>query len=283
MADTNVVKHISLERLELYDSLLKNYIDTEDAKALKTVALSPAGDALYFYTVEQPVGSTAPAFTIELPETNLDPYIQRVVNAVAGNVPTLTANGSIQDSGVALTNLADKAYVDTAVANGIASTSHLSKVIVTTLPVVSEASENTIYLIKRNAATGNDKYEEWMKIGAELVMIGDTSTDMSQYSTTAQMTAAIATAKSEALSEAALDYNAKIDAAVEEANDYTDTQTAGFGTRITTLENNYTALRDNVADLNTDVADHEDRIAALEAGGVEIEIATEGDIRALFA
>lgn len=279
---TNTVKHISLERLELYDSLLKNYIDAADAKALKTVALSPSGDALYFYTVEEPVGTTPPAFTIEFPETNLDPYILKVANAIAGNVPTLTADGSLQDSGIAAVNLADKAYVDTAVANGIASTTHLSKLIVTTLPAASAAADNTIYLIKRTTASGNDQYEEWLKIGNELVMIGDTSTDMSQYSTTAQMNAAIATAKSEALAEAALDYNPKIDAALEDANDYTDEQLAPISSKVTTLENNYNALSDNVSDLNATVSDHTSRIEALEAGGVDIEIATEEDIRSLF-
>ena len=283
MADASEsIKHISLERLALYDSLIKDYIDAEDLKALKTVALSQNGTSLNFYTVEEPVGNTEPAFTIELPQPNLEPYVQRVASATEGNLASLTATGGIQDSGIATSAVATKSYVDTAVATGIASTTHLSKQIVNTLPTVAEASENTIYLVKDASVSGADQYEEWMLIGNQLVMIGDTSTDLSQYSTTAQMESAIAAAKSEALSEAAADYDPKISAAISTAEEYADDAVSPVAGRVSTLESNYTALSDNVSFLTGTVSGHTSRIEALEAGGVDIEIATEAEIRSLF-
>ena len=278
----NTVKHISLERLTLYDSLIKDYIDAEVAKSLKTVALSQDGNSLLFYDVEEPVGTTEPKYTIEFPETNLEPYIQKVINATAGNLAALTAAGGIQDSGIAMSTVASKSDVDTAVATGIANTSHISKQVVTTLPTVAEAAENVIYLIRDNTATGSDKYEEWTLIGNDLVMIGDTTADMSQYSTTAQMNSAIDTAKADVLASAALDYEAKIAAAKNEAEEYADDAILPISTRVGTLESSYTALSDNVSSLTGTVNNHTTRIEALEAGGAEIEIATEAEIRNLF-
>lgn len=277
------IKHISLERLELYDSLIKNYIDTEDAKSLKTVALSADGKSLNFYRIEEPVGSSIPAYSIEIPQANLDPYMRKVATALAGNIPEFVSGGGVVDSGVAINDLATKSYVDSAVAGIVDATTHLTKQIVDTIPAVAEAEENVIYLIKVPSATGNDQYEEWMKIGNEVVMIGDTSTNMSNYYTKSETDSAISTATSNLSTTLTADYEAKIDAALGDANEYTDASVSGLGTRLTTAENNITALQSNVSALSTTVSDHTTRIEALEAGGADIEIATEAEIRALFS
>lgn len=66
MAKLNVLTY---ENLRLYDGLIKSFIAEEDAKSLKTVALVEG--KLNFYTVEEPIGDTVPAFSIELPKTDL--------------------------------------------------------------------------------------------------------------------------------------------------------------------------------------------------------------------
>lgn len=72
MAKMNV---FTFENLTLYDELLKAHISAEDAKALKTVAIE--GNTLKFYTVSEPVGATAPAFQITLPEQDVSDFVTK--------------------------------------------------------------------------------------------------------------------------------------------------------------------------------------------------------------
>lgn len=97
------------DNLALYDQLLKGYVDAGDAKSLKTVAIE--GNTLKFYRVSEPVGDTVPAYTITLPETDLSGLIPKITGAVAGNVVTAKADGTVQDSGVAVADLATKEEV----------------------------------------------------------------------------------------------------------------------------------------------------------------------------
>ena len=99
------------DNLALYDELLKGYIDAEDAKSLKTVAID--GNTLKFYRVSEPVGETAPAYTITLPKTDLSGLIPKITGATAGNVVTAKADGTVEDSGIKAADLATKAEVKT--------------------------------------------------------------------------------------------------------------------------------------------------------------------------
>ena len=108
MADTKL-QVFTYDNLALYDELLKGYVDAEDAKALKTVAID--GNTLKFYRVSEPVGETAPAYTITLPETDLSGLIPKITGATAGNVVTAKADGTVEDSGIKAADLATKAEV----------------------------------------------------------------------------------------------------------------------------------------------------------------------------
>lgn len=114
MAETKFT-YISLANLQLYDSLMKTYVDGKVsdgvAKSLKTVAIE--GNTLKFYTVEEPVGATSPAYTIELPEADLSDLIHKIKNATAGDVVTVNADGTLSDGGVQLSDLAKSANVTT--------------------------------------------------------------------------------------------------------------------------------------------------------------------------
>lgn len=99
----------TIDNLTLYDELLKGYVDAGDAKSLKTVAIE--GNTLKFYRVSEPVGDTAPAYTITLPETDLTGLIPKITGAVAGNVVQAKADGTVEDSGVKVADLATKAEV----------------------------------------------------------------------------------------------------------------------------------------------------------------------------
>ena len=108
MADTKL-QVFTYDNLALYDELLKGYVDAEDAKSLKTVAID--GNTLKFYRVSEPVGDTAPAYTITLPETDLSGLIPKITGATAGNVVTAKADGTVEDSGIKAADLATKAEV----------------------------------------------------------------------------------------------------------------------------------------------------------------------------
>ena len=108
MADTKL-QVFTYDNLALYDELLKGYVDAEDAKSLKTVAI--VGNTLKFYRVSEPVGETAPAYTITLPETDISGLIPKITGATAGNVVTAKADGTVEDSGIKAADLATKAEV----------------------------------------------------------------------------------------------------------------------------------------------------------------------------
>ena len=74
-----------------------------------------------------------------------------------------------------------KHYVDTQIDSKIAAANHLRRLVVTELPSSSNANINTIYMIKDPNATGSDKYKEYTLIDGELVQIGDTSVDLTNY------------------------------------------------------------------------------------------------------
>ena len=111
MADTKL-QVFTYDNLALYDELLKGYVDAEDAKSLKTVAIQ--GNTLKFYRVSEPVGETAPAYTITLPETDISGLIPKITGATAGNVVTAKADGTVEDSGIKAADLATKAEVKVA-------------------------------------------------------------------------------------------------------------------------------------------------------------------------
>lgn len=102
------MKVFTYENLVQYDNLLKNYISTEDAKSLKTVTI--VGNTVNFYREEEPLAegdeAPQPAYSIELPETDISGLIEKMENATAGNVVIANADGTVADGGIALADLA---------------------------------------------------------------------------------------------------------------------------------------------------------------------------------
>ena len=74
-----------------------------------------------------------------------------------------------------------KNYVDTTIQQAIVNAPHLKRQIVTELPNSGSLQENVIYMLKDITSTGDDKYKEYLVINNELVQIGDTSPDLSDY------------------------------------------------------------------------------------------------------
>ena len=100
------LKVLTLENLDV----IKSYIDVNDAKSLKTVAVD--GNKLKFYRVSEPVGDTEAAYEIELPETDVSNLLAKLTGATAGDVIIAKADGTIEDGGVKLADLATKEEVN---------------------------------------------------------------------------------------------------------------------------------------------------------------------------
>ena len=97
-----------------------------------------------------------------------------------GMAANAQAGGGVTE-GTITNALGYKPVSEADVNNAINNSSHLKRVITTTLPDVSKADKDTIYMIKVTSAKGNDKYQEYMLIDGSLQMIGDTSTDLTDY------------------------------------------------------------------------------------------------------
>ncbi len=95
-------------------------------------------------------------------------------DAITADGGTITGKLEITSTPTGDNDVVNKLYVDEAVANA----GHLKREIVYELPLVSEADENTIYMILDSTATGADRYKEYMKIGNAIVQVGDTSIDL---------------------------------------------------------------------------------------------------------
>lgn len=278
MAATKIA---TLANLQLYDNLLKEYMSAQDALSLKTVTIS--GNTLKFYKVTEPVGSTEPAYVIELPGSDLSGYVKKLVNAIEGNVLVATADGSMKDSGTKLTDLAKKTEVTAQIAEAISKAGHMQKEVVTVLPEASAAKENILYLYKKEGATGLDKYEIYTKIGDELVMIDDTSVDLSGYMSTEQVKSAIATAKQEAINAASADATKKANQALTDAKAYTDGEIGKVNTAVETLTGRVTANEKNIATNTTNIKSNTDKITALQGlVGEGFTAITDAEIKALF-
>lgn len=279
------IKYISYDNLVLYDTLLDGKIDAAIAKTLKAASVSSDGKKLLLYREETPTSETIPAFEIEFPETDLSGVMKKVASAVNGNVGKFE-NGTIVDSGVAIDDLATKTYVSEEVAKKIAESTHVTMQIVTQVPTAEEAKSNVIYLYKVTTANGDDVYEMYMLIGGEVVLIDDTTLDLTNYLTKQETLDQIAAAKQAAINSAvataANDATSKANKALADAKAYTDTKISDVTTKINKNTESINNINTNITNINTTLQTHEDRIESLESGMPEIATASEEDIRALF-
>ena len=117
-------------------------------------------------------------------------------------------------AGYGIADAYTKGEANTAIAAAVANAHHLKREIVSVLPEVSEANEDTIYMVPDAGNTdtaGSNKsvYTEYMLVNGAFERIGTSDVDLSNYFTKDQVTGAITTAKS----EAATDAQTKADAA----------------------------------------------------------------------
>jgi hypothetical protein len=132
------------------------------------------------------------------------------------------ANKATTLAGYGIADAYTKDEANTAIAAAVANAHHLKREIVSVLPEVSEANEDTIYMVPDAGSTdaaGSNKsvYTEYMLINGAFERIGTSDADLSNYFTKDEVTGAIATAKSEAATDAQKKADAAKDAAIAAA------------------------------------------------------------------
>lgn len=125
-------------------------------------------------------------------------------------------------AGYGIADAYTKDEANTAIATAVANAHHLKREIVSVLPEVSEANEDTIYMVPdagNTDAAGSNKsvYTEYMLVNGAFERIGTSDVDLSNYFTKDQVTGAIATAKGEAATDAQTKADAAKDAAIAAA------------------------------------------------------------------
>ena len=106
------IKIVTYENIQLYDELVKGYIDTEQAKSIKSVILS--NKTLNFYKTANPTSESVPAFSIDIPTQDVSNLIQKFSSATSGNIVTVSSDGkTISDSGKKPSDFATKSEFNT--------------------------------------------------------------------------------------------------------------------------------------------------------------------------
>lgn len=124
-----------------------------------------------------------------------------------------------------------KAQVDTAISSAVANAHHLKREIVASLPSVSSANEDTIYMVPDSGSTdasgsATSSYVEYMLINGGFERIGTSDVDLSNYVTKEDLSAA----KTEAINSAAADATTKANSALSSANSYADSLAKNYAT-----------------------------------------------------
>lgn len=105
-----VIKYVDLERLTQYDGLIKTYIGDADAKSFKSAKFDDSTRVLSLYKAESTDGVAD--FTVTIPKTDVSNLLEKLASATAGNVVVAKADGTIEDGGTALSDLATKTEVE---------------------------------------------------------------------------------------------------------------------------------------------------------------------------
>lgn len=143
------------------------------------------------------------------------------------NLETGKADKATTLAGYGIADAYTKDDTDSAIATAVASASHLKREIVTTLPEVADADENTIYMIAKTGGSGTQQYDEYFLVNGAFEKIGDTAVDLTDYAKTTDVTAAI-TASETATKTA---YEAADATNLQSAKDYADGLATNYATK----------------------------------------------------
>lgn len=113
-------------------------------------------------------------------------YTDTAKNTLQGEIDKKATKATTL-AGYGIADAYTKTEADSAIATAVAGAHHLKRQIVTALPPVNEAKEDTIYMVlKTTGVDGNESdnvYNEYMLIEGKFEKIGDSRVDLTDYAT----------------------------------------------------------------------------------------------------
>lgn len=112
MAETNMNKLISLQNLSDYDTLIKNYVDTADAKAIKTVLWDATAEQIKFYKKENASLADTADYSVSVASSDvatLKTQMTEVQGTLTGYSSTSTVKSAVDAVAQSVEDLADGA------------------------------------------------------------------------------------------------------------------------------------------------------------------------------
>lgn len=103
---------------------------------------------------------------------------------LGGQLPSYYAAKSTTLAGYGISNAFTKDETNSAIATAVANAGHLKRTIVTSLPAIASADANTIYMLKADDSSSDNKYVEYMAINGAWEKTGDTTVDLTPYQKT---------------------------------------------------------------------------------------------------
>ncbi len=137
------------------------------------------------------------------------------------------ANSATTLAGYGIADAYTKTQTDNKITEAVANAHHLKREIVKTLPAVSDANADTIYMVPTSGSTDtagsqSSAYIEYMLINGGFERIGTSDVDLTNYATKDE----VSTAKS----DAAADATKKADKALDDAKTYANSLASNYAT-----------------------------------------------------
>ena len=107
-------KVLTLDGLNIYDSLLKGHIAKKDAKAFKHATYSTETRVINFYKKEMPTEEDVPDFSVTLPENqDISGLLEKIKTGVKDNVVKIGEGGTVVDSGLPISTVVKRNELET--------------------------------------------------------------------------------------------------------------------------------------------------------------------------
>lgn len=176
--EANILEGVKVNgtALSITDKMVDILIESGEANG--TISVNGAAVAI--------TGLAGLAYKSEISEAELSEALKASIAAKAtqADLEALTVRvGNIEAAGYQ-----NAEQVQTAIQAAIAATGHARFEEVDAVPAVGEAEENVLYLVM-NDETGH--YDIYAKVGEAVVLLDDTTVDLSAYAKTSEVTAAI--------------------------------------------------------------------------------------------
>lgn len=142
-----------------------------------------------------------------------------------------------------LTEKANTADVEKAIAEAVAGADHLKREIVSALPAIDDADPNTIYMIPSGLQEDDNKYYEWILIDGVFEQVGSWEVDLSDYAKASDLTNLTTTVTN--LNQTVIDNKTETDKAIQDLNDAVDALETEVDTKVDKVYYTIPALDEN--------------------------------------